>query len=206
MELILLFIIIGYILSRVARFFIKGRKLYKELGYKRVTVLGYSFIVRKLIPLDFHKEKYGLPLTFFKYKKQLTLMQQAEALSGGDEETKAEDIKQSIELAKKVIEAGLVSPIIKVNDFFDNTDMFNVAWGLYGEIIAHSFKTLSTVYELDEQYSIHIGELCKRINKKPSEHLAGKDVSVVEAYMIDEFIGNILIKNENELNRKKNIK
>ena len=194
--LALLFLIIGYLGFRVIRLFNSATKLWRELKYKRITVDGYMFVIKQLQPIDFSEEKHGLPLTFFQYRKSMTLW---DSIRGSSKKEPTEkDIQQRLEFTKKIIKAGCIFPIMDIEDMFSSQKMYNTAWKLYGLILAHSFKYITKMYEMEQNYVIHLGQVCNKLNKKPSDHIAS-GLSPIEAYMIDEFVGNAMIEHENDM-------
>ena len=224
METILLIVIIGYVLFRASRFLLKYRNLYKLLGYKRIFIAGNPIILRKLEPKDFAEEPSGVPLTLFQYRKGVSIVDNLRPNDKDDD-----NILEAVALAKKMAEKAIVymggtlktesvtgiegveravkigGKFLRIDDLFNCHDVeaVKLGWQLYGMILDMNFKTLYKTYQLDRMYVIHVAELCVAFGKKPHEHLGNpKMMTPLEKYILDDFVFNTYILNENDKARR----
>jgi hypothetical protein len=137
-------------------------------------------------------------MTFFQYKSGLTLVEQ---VRGVPEEDKGEALKQRIKIAIMFGKHAIVYPKdLKLDDLFNSASIegHKIAWGLYGEILKHSFKYLYKTYSMTKNQALRIAQLCEVYGKKPHEHLCeSKKMTTIEKYMIDEFVFNVWVENKN---------
>lgn len=176
----------------------KYRNLYKMLGYKRVFIAGNVVIIKRLTPQDFIEEPNGVPITLFQYQKGRTLADQLR----GDADKEEENYSEIVGLAKQIAKKAVVyfPDKLSIDDLFGgDVATVKLGWELYGAIIAHNFKGLFKTYQMDQIYLVHVGELCVAFGKKPHEHLCNpKQLTELEKYIIDDFVFNAYIQNENE--------
>ena len=203
MSMIPTYIIIGYILLRIARFLFNYQNVYRLLGYKRISIAGNQFIIKKLQPLDF-AENGGIPITFFQFKAGVTLMEQ---MRGVPKEDEAKQLKLRMEVAKAFGKVAIVYPKdLNIDDMFnsDSVKAHEIAWQLYGQILAHSFKSISKTYNMGKNQALRTAQLCETFGKKPHDHLFdASKLSVLERHMIDEFIFNSWVEQKNREAKQK---
>lgn len=203
MSMIPTYIIIGYILLRIARFLFNYQNVYRLLGYKRISIAGNQFIIKKLQPLDF-AENGGIPITFFQFKAGVTLMEQ---MRGVPKEDEAKQLKLRMEVAKAFGKVAIVYPKdLNIDDMFnsDSVKAHEIAWQLYGQILAHSFKSISKTYNMGKNQALRTAQLCETFGKKPHDHLFdASKLSVLEQHMIDEFIFNAWVEQKNREAKQK---
>lgn len=203
MSMIPTYIIIGYILLRIARFLFAYQNVYRLLGYKRISIAGNQFIIKKLQPLDF-AENGGIPITFFQFKAGVTLMEQ---MRGVPKEDEAKQLKLRMEVAKAFGKVAIVYPKdLNIDDMFnsDSVKAHEIAWQLYGQILAHSFKSISKTYNMGKNQALRTAQLCETFGKKPHDHLFdASKLSVLEQHMIDEFIFNAWVEQKNREAKQK---
>ena len=197
MSTVYLYVIIGYIFYRIARFLFNYQNVYRLLGYKRISIAGNQFVIKRLQPLDF-AEDGGIPITFFQFKAGVTLMEQIRGIPKEDE---AKQLKLRMEVAKAFGKVAIVYPkTLNIDDMFnsDSVKAHEIAWKLYGQILSHSFKSISKTYNMSKMQALRIAQLCETFGKKPHEHLFdAKKLSTLEQYMIDEFIFNSWVEQKN---------
>ena len=204
-------IIIGYLLIKAIIFFKNQRNIFKALGYKYAFVDGNIFVIKKFVPLDFSEDGH-IPFTFFQIKKAANgfneIQAELAAKNAKTDEQIESELKEKIEIAKKIVAAGIVrfpDKCITVDDMFKDKTLV-VGWKLYQKIIDFNAPTLTKIYLWTEKNAIALHQRAKTYSTDPAKLIdpRGK-LTDIEACIFNDFVYGIGLGYDNERQKKLNL-